>query len=426
MSKIKKILAREILSSGGVPTIEARVILDSGAEGRASVAFGASAGSREAVTLVDGDEKRFGGKGMLLAVKNIEEKIGPKLVGMGVVEQMAIDKKMIELDGTEQKSNLGGNAILAVSLAVARAGAGEINQEIWQYLRQIYGTNGAVKLPKPMVVMIEGGKHADKTTDLQEYLVSALGEGSVRKMVQMEMEIYGELKKILRAEGLSVNVGNEGAFAPSGIASNERPMEYLMRAIEAAGYKAGVDCGISLDAAASEFAETNSNIQSTIYNLQLENKKLTSGELIEYYLQWIGKYPLVSWEDMLDENDWEGWVKLTEKIGGRFPNIADDLTVTNTKLLMKAAESNSASGIIIKLNQAGTLTETIECCKLAKEKGWWVIPSHRGGGETNDTFMVDLAVAVGAEYIKCGPTRGERVEKYNRLMEIEEQLRVTS
>lgn len=399
-----------------------KTILDSGVEGRASVAFGASTGSREAVTLVDGDEKRFGGRGVLLAIKNVEEKIGPELAGMEVTEQVAIDKKMIELDGTEQKSNLGGNAILAVSLAVARAGAKENNLELYEYLGKIYGLDRVVRLPKPMVVMIEGGKHADKTTDLQEYLVSALGERSIREMVRMEMEIYEELKKILKVEGLSVNVGNEGAFAPSGIDDNEKPMRYLMRAIEAAGYKAGVDCGISLDAAGSEFFD----VSNKIYDLRIGQKKLTSDELIEYYGQWIGKYPFVSWEDMLDENDWEGWVKLTEKIGGKFPNIADDLTVTNTKLLMKAAESNSASGIIIKLNQAGTLTETIECCKLAKEKGWWVIPSHRGGGETNDTFMVDLAVAVGAEYIKCGPTRGERVEKYNRLMEIEEQLRVTS
>ena len=422
MSNIKTISAREIISSGGAPTVEAKVILDSGVEGRASVAFGASTGSREAVTLVDGDEKRFGGRGVLLAIKNVEEKIGPELAGMEVTEQVAIDKKMIELDGTEQKSNLGGNAILAVSLAVARAGAKENNLELYEYLGKIYGLDRVVRLPKPMVVMIEGGKHADKTTDLQEYLVSALGERSIREMVRMEMEIYEELKKILKVEGLSVNVGNEGAFAPSGIDDNEKPMRYLMRAIEAAGYKAGVDCGISLDAAGSEFFD----VSNKIYDLRIGQKKLTSDELIEYYGQWIGKYPFVSWEDMLDENDWEGWVKLTEKIGGKFPNIADDLTVTNTKLLMKAAESNSASGIIIKLNQAGTLTETIECCKLAKEKGWWVIPSHRGGGETNDTFMVDLAVAVGAEYIKCGPTRGERVEKYNRLMEIEEQLRVTS
>ncbi|MFA6518076.1 MAG: phosphopyruvate hydratase [Candidatus Shapirobacteria bacterium] len=421
MSNIKSISAREILSSGGAPTVEAKVILDSGVEGKASVAFGASAGSREAVTLVDGDEKRFGGKGMLLAVKNIEEKIGPALAGMEVTEQVAMDKKMLELDGTEQKSNLGGNAILAVSLAVARAGAKENNNELYEYIGKIFEIKRAVKLPKPMVVMIEGGKHADKTTDLQEYLVSALDGRTVAEMVRMEMEIYGELKKILKAEGLSVNVGNEGAFAPSGIDGNEKPMEYLVRAIEAAGYRPGIDCGISLDAAASEFAEANSELSVTNYELRVENKKLTSDELIEYYGQWIGKYPFVSWEDMLDENDWEGWVKLTEKIGGKFPNIADDLTVTNTKLWQKALEMKAASAILVKLNQAGTLTETVECCKLAREKGLWTVPSHRGGGETNDTFMVDLAVAVGAEYIKCGPTRGERVEKYNRLMEIEDK-----
>jgi enolase len=418
MSKIQKITAREILSSGGTPTIEATAILESGVKGKASVAFGASAGSREAMTLVDGNQNRYNGKGMLGGVKNIEQIVGPQLVGMEITAQKKIDQKMIEMDGTEQKSKLGGNAILAVSLACARAGAAEQNKELYQYLKDIYGLAQTNQLPKPMVVMVEGGKHADNTTDLQEYLVAAMGENTAKENVRMMMEIYEALKKILKREGLSTNVGNEGAFAPSGIKDNEAPIRYLVEAIEAAGYKPGEDAGISLDAAANEFF--NSSI--TNYELKLENKKLGTNELIEYYLKWADKYPFVSWEDMLSEDDWEGWVKITARVAGKFPIIADDLTVTNSKLWQKAMEMKAATAILIKLNQAGTLTETIECCRLAVNSGLWIIPSHRGGGETNDTFMVDLAVAVGAQYIKVGPSRGERVEKYNRLMEIENQL----
>jgi enolase len=415
MSTIKKVVAREILSSSGRPTIEATVELESGVKGTASVAFGASAGSREAITLVDGEAGRYGGKGMLRAVENIKNIIGPELVGMEVTNQIEIDKKMIDMDGTEQKSRLGGNTILAVSLAVARAGAMEKGEELFEYITSVYGLEKATRLPKPMVVMIEGGKHAHQTTDLQEYLVSALGARSTAENVRMMEEIYVKLGEVLAAENLSTNVGNEGAYAPNGIGTNELPMEYLTRAIEAAGYKLGIDCGLSIDAAASEFFDR----ESGTYELKIEGKKLTSGEMVEYWRKWMEKYSYVSWEDMMDENDWEGWVNLTQAIGGKFPLIADDLTVTNTKLWQKALEMKAATAILIKLNQAGTLTETVECCKLAQKAGLWTVPSHRGGGETNDTFMVDLAVAVGAQYLKCGPTRGERVEKYNRLMEIE-------
>jgi enolase len=420
MSKIKSIVAREILASGGAPSLEVTVTTEDGFVGEASVSYGASAGSLEATVLLDKDQNRYGGKGMLIAVKNINEILANLVIGTEVEEQRKIDEMMIVLDGTENKNKLGGNAILGVSMAVARAGAAERKLELYEYLQMIYrlrnpSTSSGLRLPKPMIVMIEGGKHADETTDLQEFCVSAMGNRTAAENVRMEMEIYEALKNILKREGLSINVGNEGAFAPNNIVSNEEPMEYIVEAIKNAGYIPGVDAGISIDAAASEFFDEK-------YNLKIENKKLTSEELIEYYGEWIGKYPFVSWEDMLSEFDWESWPKLMQKIGGKFPLIADDLTVTNSKIWQKAIDVKAADAILIKLNQAGTVSETIDCCQIASEKNYWTVVSHRGGGETNDTFMVDLAVAVGSEYIKAGPTRGERVSKYNRLMRIEENL----
>jgi enolase len=418
MAKIKTIQAREILASGGAPTLEVTVTLETGTVGEASISYGASAGSKEATVLLDGDDKRYHGKGMLVALANITDKIAPAVIGMEAGEQRAIDQKMVEMDGTLNKANLGGNAILAVSMAVARAAAAEEKMPLYKYLQKTFELPEITKLPKPMMVMIEGGKHAADSTDLQEYLVSAMGNKSARENVRMEEEIYEELKKILKREGKSTNVGNEGAFAPNGITTNEKPMEYLMEAIKNAGYIPGTDAGISIDAAASEFQDK----ESGKYNLKIENKTLSSEELIEYFAGWMDKYPFVSWEDMLSEFDWENWPKLMEKIGGKFPLIADDLTVTNSKLWQKAIEMKAASAILIKLNQAGTVTETVDCCKLAIKNNLLTVVSHRGGGESNDTFMVDLAVAVGSEYIKCGPTRGERVCKYNRLMRIEEEL----
>lgn len=419
MSKIKTIKAREILASGGAPTLEVTVTLESGATGEASVSYGASAGSHEATVLLDGDEKRYKGKGMLIAVKNINDIISQTLIGMEASEQRKIDEKMIFKDGTENKSNLGGNAILGVSMAVARAEAFEEGLPLYIYLQKTFNLVPINTLPKPMIVMIEGGKHAADSTDLQEYLVSAMGNRSAAENVRMEMEIYEELKKILKKEGKSTNVGNEGAFAPSGMTSNEKPMEYLLEAIKNSGYIPGIDAGISIDAAATEIFD----YQSSTYNLKIENKKLSGKQLIEYFLPWLQKYPIVSFEDMLAEDDWENWVELTSKVGN-MPNIADDLTVTNLKRWRKAIEMKAANAILIKLNQAGSVTETIDCCIEAKENSMWTVPSHRGGGESNDTFMVDLAVAVGSEYIKVGPTRGERVCKYNRLMRIEEELRI--
>lgn len=417
MSKIKKIQAREILASNGMPTIEVEVALENGVTGTVSVPWGASAGVHEAVTLVDGDLDRYNGNGMLKSVANINEIIAPELVKGVAFDQEAIDRKMIEMDGTDNKSKLGGNSILAVSLAVARARAIEARLPVWKYLMETYGLDQS-RIPKPMVVMIEGGKHAHNSTDLQEYLVTCLEDGDVAGNLEVERETYESLKKILERDGLSTNVGNEGAFAPSGMTSNERPIEYLVEAMVEAGYRPGKELGISIDAAASEFFD----VGNMKYDLRIEQKKLTAEELNEYYRQWLRKYPITTVEDMFAEDDWDSWSKFNQTIGG-VVNIGDDLTVTNSKRLQMAIDKKAISGILIKLNQAGTLTETINCCKLAKKNGLMLIPSHRGGGETNDTFMVDLAVAVGAEYIKVGINRGERVAKYNRLMEIEGELK---
>ncbi len=420
MSKIQNIFAREILASGGAPSLEVTVTLESGAVGEASVSYGASAGSKEATVLLDGDKSRYNGKGMLNAIANINGKIKEILLGMEAADQRAIDNKMIETDGTINKAVLGGNAMLGVSLAVCRAQAAEEKMPLYKYLRKTYGIGDiGFRLPKPMIVMIEGGKHADETTDLQEFMVGAMGDKTAAENVRMEMEIYSALKNILKTEKLSTNVGNEGAFAPNGISSNEKPIEYLTQAIINAGYTPGVDAGVGIDAAASEFYSE----ETKKYTLKLEGKELTSEELIAYYKPWIEKYKIATMEDMLSEFDWDNWPKMVEAIGGKFPLIADDLTVTNTKLWQKAIDMKAATAILIKLNQAGTLTETVDCCLLANKHGLMTMPSHRGGGETNDTFLVDLAVAVNSAYIKVGPTRGERVCKYNRLMRIEEELK---
>jgi len=416
------------LASGGAPSVEVTATLESGVIGEASVSYGVSSGSYEATVLLDGDEKRYNSRGMLGAVMNINSIIGPEIAGIEASGQRTIDEKMINLDGTEYKTKLGGNSILGVSMAVAKAEAEEEKLPLYKYLQKVYKLDPTNTLPKPMVVMIEGGKHADNSTDIQEYLVSSLGVKSAAEHIRTQLEIYEALKKILKNEGLSTNVGNEGAFAPGGILSNEKPIEYLVEAVKNAGYVPGIDAGISIDAAASEFAVADSQLSIINYQLRIENRTLSSMELIEYYLSWLAKYPIVSFEDMLDENDWENWTVLTSKMGN-MPNIADDLTATNLKRWQKAIEMKAATAILVKLNQAGTVSETIDCCQLALENSMWTVVSHRGGGETNDTFMVDLAVAVGSEYIKCGPTRGERVAKYNRLMRIEEeinQLSVTS
>ncbi|HOZ03705.1 MAG TPA: phosphopyruvate hydratase [Candidatus Woesebacteria bacterium] len=416
--KILKTVAYEIIASGGLPSVEAQVTLDTGEVGTASVSYGASAGTYEASVIFDEDEKRYAGKGMLRAVNNINQLISPILVGRDATNQSDIDQKMIELDGTTNKSKLGGNAILAVSVAVARAAATAQDKPLYRYIIDTFQTKPDLQhLPQPMAVAIEGGKHASNSTDLQEYCLTAVGNQNTKESVRAVLESYHALKKILKQAGYSTNVGNEGAFAPDGIKNNELPLEYLTQAIKSAGYQPGIDVAISIDAAASEFYHEGK------YHLSLENKKLNSDELISYYQPWLDKYPIVSIEDMLAEDDWQAWVKLNQLANNKKTmHIGDDLTVTSVERLQMAINQNAINAILIKLNQIGTLTETVKCCLLAQQHGLATVPSHRGGGETNDTAMVDLAVAVGSRFVKFGPTRGERVAKYNRLMQIEREL----
>ncbi|MDP2873774.1 MAG: phosphopyruvate hydratase [bacterium] len=424
MSKIINITAREILSSGSSPTIEARVELESGVVGEASVPFGASAGSHEAAVLVDKNPQRYHGKGMLKAVENVSTTISMALVGQEASNHRQIDETMLKLDGTPNKANLGGNSILAVSLAVARAQANEENLPLYAYIRKAFSIPLTdYVLPNPMVVVIEGGKHADETTDLQEYIISTYGKPSAAENVRMGIEIYDELKSILKKAGLSTNVGNEGAFAPSGIKSNAAPLEFIMEAIKKSSYVPGQDVGISIDAAATEFFKADTGK----YHLKLENRDFTGPELIEFYSEWFHKFPIVTIEDMLHEDDWENWPRLTQKASAnKIVNIGDDLLVTNKARVEKAIALKAVTGVLIKLNQAGSLTETVDTCLAARQAGYLLATSHRGGGETNDAAMVDLAVAMNAEFIKVGPTRGERVSKYNRLMEIERELNGSS
>lgn len=414
---IKSIKAREILSSGSTPSLEAVVELESGAKGLFSVPYGVSTGIHEAFVLLDQDKERFLGNGMLKAVENINEKIAPLLIGMSAFQQKEIDKKMIELDNTKNKKNLGANAILAVSVAVARAAAKEKKMPFYQYIRKAFDLDiKDYRLPNPMMVVIEGGKHADQSTDFQEYMVSPIGKKTVRENVRCGIEVYLTLKKVLKEKGLSVNVGNEGAFAPNGLKNNEAPIPLIIEAIERAGYKPGQEVGISLDPAISRIFEKGK------YQLKKEGKSLSSQEVIELFKAWVQKYPIITLEDGLHEDDWENWPKLNAAVGEKVAIVTDDFTVTNPKRLKKAIETKCGNAILIKLNQIGSLSETVETCILARQNNWMTIISHRGGGETNDTSMVDLAVAVNSGFIKVGPSRGERVCKYNRLMEIEDEL----
>ncbi len=414
--QIKNITAHEILASSGYPTLEVAVELSNGVVGRASVPYGASAGSHEAVTLFDEDARRYGGKGMLRAVQHVQHVIAPVIEGKKLTQRQ-LDAQLLDLDGTRDKSSLGGNAILAVSLAAARAGSAAANQELYEWLVSEYELAEPSTLPGPMMVAIEGGKHASNSTDLQEYCLTGLGTGSVVERVRKTIETYHQLRSVLSATGLSTNVGNEGAFAPEGIHTNQAPLDYLVEAISVAGYQPGDDVAISIDAAANEFFSDGS------YRLKLEGQQYSAEQLIEYYTPWLSQYPIITIEDMLHEDDWEAWSALKQIADQQGVTVVgDDLTVTAADRLQQALDSRAISAILLKLNQAGTLTETIETCQLAQRHNLMMIPSHRGGGETNDTFMVDLAVAVGAEYIKVGPTRGERVSKYNRLMEIERLL----
>jgi len=411
MSKIKKTKAREILDSRGNPTVEVDVILDNGIVGRVAVPSGASTGSKEAVELRDGDKKRYLGKGVLKAVNNVNEIIAPKVIGRDPEEQKSIDYLMIDLDGTENKAKLGANAILGVSLAVAKAAAQDKGVSIFKYL----GGKEARRLPIPFFNILNGGKHADNNVDIQEFMIAPIGAKSFKEALRMGAETYHNLKAVLKSKGLNTSVGDEGGFAPN-LSSNEEAIQIIITAIEKAGYKAGKDISIVLDPAASEF------YQDGRYILKADNKRLSSEEMVKYYDKLISKYPIISIEDGLAEDDWDGWQVLTKGLGKKIQLTGDDIFVTNPKILAKGIKKGVANSVLIKLNQIGTLSETLETVKIAKKSGYTCVFSHRSG-ETEDSFLADITVATNAGQLKTGaPARSERLAKYNQLLRIEEEL----
>ena len=413
MSYIADIHARQILDSRGNPTVEVDVITENGHLGRAAVPSGASTGIHEAVELRDGDKSVYGGKGVLKAVSNVNDIIADQLIGFPVNDQAGLDKKLIELDGTENKGNLGANALLAVSLAAAKAGAQESNLPLYRY---IGGVNATV-LPIPLLNILNGGVHADNKIDYQEYMIVPVGATSVSEALRWGVEVFHQLKSVLKKKGYSTNVGDEGGFAPD-IQSNEEAIETVLQAIEAAGYKPGEQISIALDAASSEMRKEDGLY--TFY--KSSGKKLTSDEMVAYWTDWVNKYPIVSIEDGMAEEDWDGWKKLTDAIGHKVQLVGDDLFVTNTKILQRGIDNGIANSILIKVNQIGTLTETINAVQLAQKNGYTAILSHRSG-ETEDTTIADIAVALNAGQIKTGSaSRTDRLAKYNQLIRIEELL----
>ena len=412
MSAITGVYGREILDSRGNPTVEVEIQLESGAWGRAAVPSGASTGKREAVELRDGDAQRYLGKGVQQAVRNVEETIAPEIDGMEASEQAAIDQALLELDGTPNKSALGANAILGVSLAVARAAADDAGLPLYAYL----GGVGGRLLPVPLMNVINGGAHADNGIDFQEFMLAPAGADSFSNGLRMGAEVFHALKELLRRKHLSTGVGDEGGFAPA-LGSNTAALDLLMEAIEAAGYRPGDDVALALDVAASEFAEDNGR-----YRLRRENVVLNSDELVGRYETLVERYPIVSIEDGLGEDDWAGWALLTRRLGGRVQLVGDDLFVTNPAIIQQGIQKSIANAVLVKLNQVGTLTETMQAIELAKRAAYGTVISHRSG-ETEDTFVADLAVAVNAGQIKTGSlARGERTAKYNQLLRIEESL----
>jgi len=411
MGSIESVKAREIIDSRGNPTVEVEVLLVDGSAGMASVPSGASTGKYEAVELRDGDKNRYGGLGVLRAVDNVNRGIAPELVGMSVLDQAAIDGRLIELDGTANKSRLGANAILGVSLAVAKAGADFLGLPLYRYL----GGARANVLPVPMLNVVNGGKHAPDSTDFQEFMIVPAGADDFRRAMQMSSEVYHCLHKVLQERGLNTGVGDEGGFAPV-LSHNREAVELILAAIDLAGYKAGRDLFLALDPAASTF------YQDGKYVLSREGRSLTSGEMVDFYAKWVSEYPIISIEDGLAEDDWTGWALLVAKLGAKTQLVGDDLYVTNIERLERGIAENCSSSILIKLNQIGTLSETMGVIKRAQRAGWTTVVSHRSG-ETEDTAIADLAVAADAEFIKAGaPCRSERLAKYNRLLRIEEEL----
>lgn len=411
--EIINVVARQILDSRCFPTVEVEVILEDGTVGRAAVPSGASTGIYEAVELRDGNKDCFMGKGVQTAVKNVNEVIAKELIGFNVFDQTAIDKKLIELDGTHNKGNLGANAILGVSLAVAQAASNFLGLPLYQY---VGGVNAKV-LPVPMMNIINGGSHADNSVDLQEFMVMPVGFDSFDKAIQACAEVYHSLKKTLNDKNYSTGVGDEGGFAPN-LKSNEEALEIICEAIKEAGYEPGKDVYIAMDCASSEFY----NKEDGKYHLDGEGTVKTEDEMIDWLEELVGKYPIISIEDGLDENDWEGWAKLTKRLGNKVQLVGDDLFVTNTKKLEKGIKEGVANSILIKVNQIGSLTETLNAIEMAKEAGYTAVVSHRSG-ETEDTTISDLVVAVNAGQIKTGaPSRTDRVAKYNQLLRIEDEL----
>jgi enolase len=418
MSIITEVSAREILDSRGNPTVEVDVITENGIVGRAAVPSGASTGKYEAVELRDGDKSRYVGKGVLKACQNVNEIIGEELIGFSIFDQVGIDNLMIALDGTENKSKLGANAILGVSMAVAKAAAYEVGQPLYRYI----GGVSANVLPVPMMNILNGGSHADNSIDFQEFMIMPVGAPTFREALRMGTEVFHTLKEVLKKKGYSTNVGDEGGFAPN-MKSNKEAIETVLQAIEKAGYRPGEDIYVAMDAAASEFY----NAEEKVYHFhQSTGEKLTSDEMVGYWAEWVKNYPILSIEDGLDEDDWSGWAKLTAALGNKAQLVGDDLFVTNTKRLQRGINEKSANSILIKVNQIGTLTETIQAVDMANRNGFTSVMSHRSG-ETEDTTIADLAVALNTGQIKTGSaSRSDRIAKYNQLLRIEEELGETA
>ena len=413
MSVIELVYAREVLDSRGNPTVEVEVVLESGSVGRAIVPSGASTGAFEAVELRDGDKGRYLGKGVEKAVANVNEIIAPELEGMDAFDQPAIDTLMIELDGTHNKGKLGANAILGVSMAVARAAAEELGLPLFQYI----GGVNAKQLPVPMMNILNGGEHADNSVDVQEFMILPVGAKSFKEGLRMGAEVFHSLKKVLSERGLACGVGDEGGFAPN-LGSNREALELIVEAIEKAGYKPGDDVKLGLDVAATEMYDK----ETKLYDLKHEGKKLTAEQMVDLYEEWVNNFPIVTIEDGLDEEDWDGWKILTDRLGKKVQLVGDDLFVTNTERLERGIEAGVANSILIKVNQIGTITETLDAIEMAKRAGYTAVISHRSG-ETEDTTIADLAVAVNAGQIKTGaPSRTDRVAKYNQLLRIEEMV----
>ncbi|NLU55804.1 MAG: phosphopyruvate hydratase [Firmicutes bacterium] len=412
MTMIFDVRAREILDSRGNPTVEVEVALECGVIGRAAVPSGASTGQFEAVELRDGDKSRYLGKGVENAVRNVNEKIGPEIIGMNATDQVAIDELMIKLDGTPNKSNLGANAILGVSLAVAKAAAEACGLPLYAYI----GGANAKELPVPMMNILNGGKHADNTVDIQEFMIMPVGAKSFREALRMGAEVFHALKKVLGDKGYSTAVGDEGGFAPN-LTTNEEAIQVILEAVEKAGYKPGEDIVIAMDVAATEMFQ-----EDGLYHFEGEGVTRNTDEMIAYYTDLVNKYPIVSIEDALSEEEWDGWKKLTDALGKKVQLVGDDLFVTNTERLKRGIDMDVANSILIKVNQIGTLTETLDAIEMAKRAGYTAVVSHRSG-ETEDTTIADIAVATNAGQIKTGaPSRTDRVAKYNQLLRIEEAL----